>query len=335
MRDKISKCLNQFEIDFHNSGINDEFYKASRQLVTILFAVVLGVGLSELASVETVYGYLVLLIVYFAIFSSWWGYHCGIIAGPIETNLLNYIIDCALLINYWYLINRRDSLETTISAIAAMYALYFLWELVRLPKQRPIHEREKIIEAARFNLLFLLLFVFIIILYNLFPEEDLKDWVYIFVLAFLLISYRREVHAIYTKRRTFTAPPVNVKEEDLIEKAKAVSKYARAYISKFSVGAAILSDTGNVYVGCNVEFDNYTNTIHAEESALSSFVSAGERIPICVAIYTSGETIYFPCGLCRQSLFEIGGSNLKVIACNDKGHHIRIMSDLLPHGFRL
>jgi len=130
----------------------------------------------------------------------------------------------------------------------------------------------------------------------------------------------------------------NISDElvkELVEKAKTASMTARAHLSGFKVGAAIVSEAGNVYTGCNIEFDNYSNTIHAEEAAISALISAGETHPIAIAVATSGNEIQFPCGMCLQSLFEIGGPTLKVIATNNDKYKIKTIRELLPSGFRL
>jgi len=114
-----------------------------------------------------------------------------------------------------------------------------------------------------------------------------------------------------------------------------VSANAKVHLSGFRVGAAIVSDTGNVYSGCNVEFDNYSNTIHAEESAISAFVAAGEKNAVTLAVFTFGNEVSFPCGMCRQSLFELGGKKMKVIACNQHKCETKTIEELLPEGFRL
>lgn len=111
-----------------------------------------------------------------------------------------------------------------------------------------------------------------------------------------------------------------MKQEDIdymIDAAKSVSENAFNPLSKFSVGAAIISASGQVFVGCNIEFDNYSNTIHAEEAAISSMISTGHINPLAVVVYTPTEENYFPCGMCRQSLFELGGPDLLVISASD------------------
>ena len=124
---------------------------------------------------------------------------------------------------------------------------------------------------------------------------------------------------------------------NLIKVAKSVSENAFNPLSKFSVGAAIIDKSGMIFSGCNIEFDNYSNTIHAEEAAIASMISSGHREPRAIAIFTLTEKVYFPCGMCRQSLFEIGGEKLYVISASngDQDGHVQQMSDLLPYAFRL
>lgn len=125
-------------------------------------------------------------------------------------------------------------------------------------------------------------------------------------------------------------------EKKLIEVAREASKNSRAILSNYRVGAAILTENGKIYRGCNIEFDNYSNTIHAEESAISSMiVNSPKDKPICIAVYTQGEDIAFPCGMCRQSLFELGGYDLKVIGFSNGNYEVKLMKDLLPLAFKI
>ena len=115
-----------------------------------------------------------------------------------------------------------------------------------------------------------------------------------------------------------------------------MAENAKVHLSNFRVGAAILTEDGAIHSGCNIEFDNYSNTIHAEESAISSLISSGNKSKlICIAVYTFGDEPFFPCGMCRQSLFELGGNELKVISCNQSTFTINKMGELLPSGFHL
>ena len=123
--------------------------------------------------------------------------------------------------------------------------------------------------------------------------------------------------------------------EYLIKKAIEASKNAQPHLSHYNVGAAILSKDGGIYTGCNIEFDNYSNTIHAEEGAISCFFNNGGLKPVAIAVYTNSSPPFFPCGMCRQSLFEFGGPEMIVIACNEEEHEEMLMKDLLPKGFSL
>jgi cytidine deaminase len=129
---------------------------------------------------------------------------------------------------------------------------------------------------------------------------------------------------------------IAVIKKTMIEKAKAAADFARPHLSHYRVGAAIGASDGQIYTGCNIEFDNYSNTIHAEEAALSNMASSSQDAkPIIIAVYTSGEDVAWPCGMCRQSLFEMGGNNLRVIACNDSSYEIMSIAELLPKAFKL
>lgn len=114
----------------------------------------------------------------------------------------------------------------------------------------------------------------------------------------------------------------------------ATEARARAYApySNFTVGAAILTDSGAIFTGCNVESASYGATICGERTAGVKAVSAGERRFSAVAVVTSNAAT--PCGICRQFLYEFG-PEMWVIAADPQG---RVsfegpLKDLLPHGF--
>lgn len=116
---------------------------------------------------------------------------------------------------------------------------------------------------------------------------------------------------------------------DLIVKAKQASKRARVHISNCFVGAAILTDKGTC-VGSKIEFNSFSNTICAEKAAISNMMINGGYTPIAIAVYNSKVDPCFPCGMCRQALYEIGCEDMVVIACNDKDHYIETIDNLLP-----
>ena len=110
----------------------------------------------------------------------------------------------------------------------------------------------------------------------------------------------------------------------------------RAYVpySKFPVGAALLCADGTVFTGCNVENAAYGSTICAERTAVVKAVSEGCREGwTAIAIAGQGEDFCWPCGACRQMLYEFA-PNLRVLAARGNGEfQVVPLSELLPHGF--
>lgn len=129
---------------------------------------------------------------------------------------------------------------------------------------------------------------------------------------------------------------LTVKDKDtLLDIADAARLFARPKISGFHVGAALLDSKGRIYRGCNVEFDNYTNTIHAEVGAIAAAMVAGATKILMVAVVVDGKKPMFPCGMCLQSLYEIGGPDLVVLAGCNKGFFVdqMLMKELYPQPF--
>ncbi len=95
--------------------------------------------------------------------------------------------------------------------------------------------------------------------------------------------------------------------DDLVRAAIAVRKRAYAPYSNFKVGAAVITRSGRVYVGCNVENGAYSPTMCAERVALGSAIAAGEPIGSFVAMAVVGDESEptTPCGVCRQVLTEL------------------------------
>lgn len=124
------------------------------------------------------------------------------------------------------------------------------------------------------------------------------------------------------------------KYRDLYLTALDASSKAYAPYSGFNVGAALLCSDGTVFTGVNVENASYGATICAERSALSAAVTAGKREFEAIAV-ASLEAEAFPCGICRQVIFEFG-DDIKIIAGkNADDLEIIDIKDLLLKGFRL
>lgn len=125
-----------------------------------------------------------------------------------------------------------------------------------------------------------------------------------------------------------------MKESDLIKIALEAKKYAYAPYSHFYVGAALLTLSGKVYTGVNVENASYGATNCAERTAVFKAVSEGEKEFSAIAVVSDSEETVYPCGICRQVLLEFGGSELKVLCGkNDGSYKMYILGDLLPYGF--
>lgn len=127
--------------------------------------------------------------------------------------------------------------------------------------------------------------------------------------------------------------------KELIRRAFEARKYAYTPYSHFQVGAALLTKSGKVYTGCNIESASYTPTNCAERTALFKAVSEGEREFAAIAIVGSKEgevnsLITAPCGVCRQALYEFGGPDLTVImAKSEEDYEESTLGALLPYGF--
>ena len=108
---------------------------------------------------------------------------------------------------------------------------------------------------------------------------------------------------------------------------------AYAPYSTFHVGAALLTEDGQVIAGCNVENASYPAGTCAERAAIGAAVAAGHQRFRAVFISTAADTPTPPCGVCRQVLAEFG-MDLIVIARTTQGAEARwVLADLLPHPF--
>lgn len=119
----------------------------------------------------------------------------------------------------------------------------------------------------------------------------------------------------------------------LLEAAKKVREHAYAPHSHFKVGAALQTKAGHVYLGCNVENASFGATTCAERNAIAAMVAAGEREIEAIAVYAGSEGPTFPCGICRQVIYEFSGDARVIVADNDAAREVAI-STLLPEAFR-
>ena len=122
-------------------------------------------------------------------------------------------------------------------------------------------------------------------------------------------------------------------EDELIAAAAEVREKAYAPYSNFMVGAAVETDEGNIYTGCNVESGSYGLTVCAERVAIWKGISRGEKKFGRIAVVVDTEELTPPCGVCRQIIWEFCG-DVPVILSNLHGKKETIqMSELLPRAF--
>lgn len=118
----------------------------------------------------------------------------------------------------------------------------------------------------------------------------------------------------------------------LINAAIAASRRAYAPYSNFRVGAALQTEDGQIFSGCNVENAAYPATICAERTALVKAVSEGERKFARLAVVSSSGGA--PCGTCRQMLYEFSPDLWVIIARLDGAVVAKVsLRELLPRGF--
>ena len=105
-------------------------------------------------------------------------------------------------------------------------------------------------------------------------------------------------------------------DNKLADLAKEIAKKAYAPYSKFRVGAALISESGNIYTGCNIENAAYPATICAEDVAVFKAISEGETKIDTIAVAcidAESDSAIFPCGLSRQRLSEFNTEHVVVV----------------------
>jgi len=122
-------------------------------------------------------------------------------------------------------------------------------------------------------------------------------------------------------------------EKELIDAATEVRNRAHAPYSNFRVGAAVETEDGEIYTGCNVESASYGLTVCAERVAIWKGISEGVTKFGRIAVVVDTEELTPPCGVCRQIIWEFCG-DVPVILSNLNGKSETIqMSELLPRAF--
>ena len=124
-------------------------------------------------------------------------------------------------------------------------------------------------------------------------------------------------------------------DRELVDLARAAAEKAYSPYSNFTVGAAIECEDGTIFKGCNVENASYGLSICAERTAAVKAVSAGHRVFRRIAVYGSSAEYCMPCGACRQFLNEFCDDMAVLCSNRDGAYASYMLSDLLPHSFKL
>lgn len=119
-------------------------------------------------------------------------------------------------------------------------------------------------------------------------------------------------------------------QDELIKAALQARSYAYAPYSKFSVGCALLTKSGRIFTGFNVENISLGLTICAERAAVAAAITEGEKDFVAIAVVTDSDAPALPCGACRQVLAEFNPA-VKIVASTISGGTQEFsLSDLLP-----
>jgi cytidine deaminase len=126
---------------------------------------------------------------------------------------------------------------------------------------------------------------------------------------------------------------IEVDDEMLLRNAQEAARQAYAPYSGFPVGAALLSSSGRIFTGCNIENASYGLTVCAERVALFNAISSGEYEFVKLALWATVPC--WPCGACLQCLAEFA-PGLQILRRGD-GQRVEAknLAELFPVAFRL
>ena len=122
---------------------------------------------------------------------------------------------------------------------------------------------------------------------------------------------------------------------ELISEAYKAKEYSYAPYSNFHVGAALCTDSGRIYRGCNIEHAAYSPRNCAERTAFFKAVSEGERKFRGIAIVGDKEEYLAPCGVCRQVMMEFCDPKefQVILAKNPSDYKVYTLEELFPGAF--
>ncbi|WP_435153659.1 cytidine deaminase [Haladaptatus sp. DFWS20] len=119
--------------------------------------------------------------------------------------------------------------------------------------------------------------------------------------------------------------------DELVEQAREVQEQAHVPYSEYPVGAALRTADDTVFVGCNIENANYSNSLHAEEVAIAEAIKQGYREFDRLAVSSARRDGVTPCGMCRQTLAEFCDDSLEVVCDEGESVTAYTLGELLPN----
>lgn len=124
--------------------------------------------------------------------------------------------------------------------------------------------------------------------------------------------------------------------QELIAQAMKAKEFAYAPYSKFRVGVALLTGSGKIYTGCNIENVSFSATNCAERTAVFKAISEGEQEFEAIVVNGDNNDYLAPCGVCRQVLAEFCNPDTfkVVLANNQQDYRVLTLGELLPDAFR-
>ena len=127
------------------------------------------------------------------------------------------------------------------------------------------------------------------------------------------------------------SPETSSPEPSLLALATAVRARAYAPYSRFLVGAALRTPSGNTYIGCNVENVAYPEGTCAEAGAIAAMIAGGDTKIAEILVIADSPAPVPPCGGCRQKIAEFAAPEVKVTLCTTDGlQKVMTVGELLP-----
>ena len=124
-------------------------------------------------------------------------------------------------------------------------------------------------------------------------------------------------------------------KETLFIRASQIRLNAYAPYSNYQVGAALCSESGEIYTSCNVENISFPCGTCAEAGAIASMIAGGDKKITAILIVADGEDLVYPCGACLQRIAEFSDNNTRIFLASADGIKKEyIVSELLPHNFK-